>query len=1305
MTMGTRERKELIQGVPMRKIGIIFLLFITISLINAEQNKLPEHEEKLHHAETYYWLGINEKGDMQAFEKGLEYLHDITIPANLDSLQNSQFIARATSLKQDILYQQEMAHDTFGGVFPLIRLMGNTIFSDAGAAGSFEFVDDPDVIAVSNSAEALLENMQEYLKLAPQFGLVFNSNPQNIALENEIRYIFNSHDKFYIHNDMELASVLNSAQFDSLKSDQISPDILNSMFNKFSDTHLLTITINEIDIIDDVYFYSLEAKAYKTSSSEVQYSISNLVFCRDKREAGNLLLWITVGLFLLSLFIFNLFKKNQNPMLWGGNLLIPVLAFSLGRFLPWILTPLISTFRPEQEVLVKLSLWWLMLFGIVIICGSMLAYWLINNRLKKIFPILAADKQLNLTLLSLGLGLSAYIASLMVIYDVNYLPSAICVIISISAMGLILGSALDRLNSASSGFIIFVLIFSLFAGPAIAQMIPVFHYIMCLIALFGLVWLSWVGRKPIRTEKNTAIEKLVITSLPENSEALSERALNPIYQKFESYLNCDKILKNGLGKSRILAISGSSGKGKSALAHALICDLQSNQTEELVILKGECPNEESHLNPFAPIQQALGSFMGINLSSAVNTSSGSIDSLLDGLLDSVIPFSSLLIPSGDEQEGAVESKEEIHEIIFRSLVKLAKNKRVLLYLDDVHWIDDSSREFVVFLVQKLKHQSALNLTLLLTSRESDKIHNLEIEVGNIVKIESLKDEEKQQILNSGLGLELEFSKKLLSSLGKISDQRGELFFLLNTIAFLAREGTFQKSDKGFILADKYSDIKQLPIPNAYSETVKQQVGNVKEHRSIIACAACLGLEFSAAVLASCLEISRFNLLQILDEIEQKTGLIYDVRDNDDIYAFQSSFSLEILREYLQITNVGPSGRNVPQLVREYHFRVAVSLESLNNFSVFDVAQHYFASGGSNAEKGLEYCIKAARAASSLFQHDNSRKYLAMARECATVLGKKEALEEEFLLLELNESHVENSNQQQTADRCLAVLQNKTNISKDLRIPLTRCFYEAGVSSRDQKYFTLAVELGKQIVSETDNELEKAEAFQFIGLSLSPKEKDEIIKNLEESRALLLPIFENTLKAKQLLARVDNSLAEKLTYPPNPNKKRAEELFGNSIKIKTEFNDKPGLARSYGGLGRLLVEEKKYAEAEVQFQKDLDICKEIQDLGGVVKMLSQIADCKMKQNDFDAALEMYEASYQKAGGLNDRLFAARGYIIASGLSIAGKRSGEFGKLLVDYNEIALKIWAGFFEEVLSAVKGSALEESDWFQKLQLILKGK
>ena len=36
-------------------------------------------EENIHHADTYYWLGIGEHGDMSAFAKALDYLEKAEI--------------------------------------------------------------------------------------------------------------------------------------------------------------------------------------------------------------------------------------------------------------------------------------------------------------------------------------------------------------------------------------------------------------------------------------------------------------------------------------------------------------------------------------------------------------------------------------------------------------------------------------------------------------------------------------------------------------------------------------------------------------------------------------------------------------------------------------------------------------------------------------------------------------------------------------------------------------------------------------------------------------------------------------------------------------------------------------------------------------------------------------------------------------------------------------------------------------------------------------------------------------------------
>jgi len=49
-----------------RFVLLCFVLSIACVFGNVEDN--------IHHADTYYWLGIGEHGDMDAFSSALEYL-------------------------------------------------------------------------------------------------------------------------------------------------------------------------------------------------------------------------------------------------------------------------------------------------------------------------------------------------------------------------------------------------------------------------------------------------------------------------------------------------------------------------------------------------------------------------------------------------------------------------------------------------------------------------------------------------------------------------------------------------------------------------------------------------------------------------------------------------------------------------------------------------------------------------------------------------------------------------------------------------------------------------------------------------------------------------------------------------------------------------------------------------------------------------------------------------------------------------------------------------------------------------------
>ena len=85
----------------------------------------------------------------------------------------------------------------------------------------------------------------------------------------------------------------------------------------------------------------------------------------------------------------------------------------------------------------------------------------------------------------------------------------------------------------------------------------------------------------------------------------------------------------------------------------------------------------------------------------------------------------------------------------------------------------------------------------------------------------------------------------------------------------------------------------------------------------------------------------------------------------------------------------------------------------------------------------------------------------------------------------------------------------------------------------------------------------------------------------------------------------------------------------SIKIKESLpiKDLPGLARAYGGLGRLYLfkDPCNCEQAILYFNKDLEISKELNDTFGVSNMYSLLGMAYRLKKDCKQANEYYEKS--------------------------------------------------------------------------------
>jgi len=367
--------------------------------------------------------------------------------------------------------------------------------------------------------------------------------------------------------------------------------------------------------------------------------------------------------------------------------------------------------------------------------------------------------------------------------------------------------------------------------------------------------------------------------------------------------------------------------------------------------------------------------------------------------------------------------------------------------------------------------------------------------------------------------------------------------------------------------------------------------------------------------------------------------------------------LEVIRKELAISVEGPRSDKVPQMIREYHARVAAAMEKTLSESknlVFDVATHYYAAGTMWAKQAAEACIRAANISRDVFEFERAMKFIEMAEECVEVADLSMDLSEQKLLIECDMAHVRGENDIATVQQAVRELTDNPDYSLDTYIAVARLCYEA--RRHDQKICQECIRIGTEVRERADSPLHKAQAYQFIGLGylglIGLKPKEECVKeaenNLREALKCAEQNTDNDIQTSRLLGRIVNSLAEFLSYGSDDNKIEAEQLFKKSLAIRedTKIGDLPGLARAHGGCGRLALAKKPpdLDKAYDHFKADLDICLQIGDAGGEAMMYSLLGRCdKLKGENSDRAIDYYYKSWDKSSSLPNKLYAGAGLL--------------------------------------------------------------
>ncbi len=1237
----------------MNKKNSLFCYFCAISLLfvpfavkghTADAYKLP-----LHHAQTYYWLGIQDKGDPGAFELALMYLRQAQeelqlAEQHIDDEEKESLYKQIELLESDLKEQLAIAQNTFVGRFPLVRFMGPSFFVSSKALGSFEIFEDAGEVAMARSADKLGGLFYNHFFGELQLPLiVFSQDNLSPELESKVRVTLKKSPRIKVYQTQYLRKYLIEDELHKLQKGSPDSLLIAKVSNILNAENFAITLVKQLDQAEDVHFFSLSTRVFSIQSAAPLQSTVLYELVRDKRYLNPLYLLLILAMLILSILVYLINYKSHTgkyPLL-GKNVAVVVFSFFIGYIITIIALGVFANLRPNYLDYFGYTFWWIPAAMLIIFIAPLLI-------LKKYILSLSffqsaedSSSRLSPLFMAASLGVLANLSLGLILYhEILGLLYVFAGMVSIGIAAFIAGKVISTLKPLPPAFGVLAVLIIPIAGLALASnnvnymLIPVLSSTSLLLAS----QLKSVKTKGIAAKKPREVKKTV------SVQVLINLTESPPYIKTKNYAAArDKTDIYARGHAVIYCLSGEEGTGKTAMAHQLIAEfstLNNKQNKPILLLDAQCL--ENNDAPYWPVQNALADFINfLGKDSNGHESMEDVEDALDKLIGSFVPFSSLLKPANQSRAAGINSQSELFYMITKTLEKLSQQYHLIFFIDDLHWADSATLDLLHAIHQQFRNSSSKQALFLYTTRPSEACSNLFLD-QEVQTLDVLSRKEKLALLTGPMGLESETAGFILDRIGD-QNRKGNLFLLYKIIEQLAREGHLNEKINGISLSDEILQKGKLPIPDEYKESLRQELSKLDRYEEYIAVAACMGMEFEVGVMAHSLGVDRLKCLKVLQYLENETSILADKPEKDDVFSFTSSFTLETIREIYALTDQGPE-ELVKQIVREYHARIAISLEQKDaDGNVLSIASHYYAAGQHYAETALRFLIKAADRCADIFRFEEARMFLRKAAIEKKYAKDEKICELDILLVECKISMLEGKHFDPIAKKCHQFLSYNSEINDNQKIIFARAFYNARI-------FDDAVALLKDIISNSKDDYVLARAYHLLGISLSPDLSSERHQYLKMAMNIADKLPDHNTVILKAKSEIHNSMGEELTKAATkePTKKElAEQHFKESIRIKQmkEISDTPGLARTYGGLGRLemYAQPANIQKALEYFTKDLELSEQIGDILGQTQMHSNIGKCHILLGQFDKAGVAYQRSLDLAERQTDKAFALLGLL--------------------------------------------------------------
>ena len=424
--------------------------------------------------------------------------------------------------------------------------------------------------------------------------------------------------------------------------------------------------------------------------------------------------------------------------------------------------------------------------------------------------------------------------------------------------------------------------------------------------------------------------------------------------------------KNG----QIALIAGEAGIGKSRLVR----EIKGRAPQGTVILEGQCFQTDSAL-PYAPLLDLFRNFFATHASEEIARVMAASASQLVKLFPDLTVYLSHLTPTPDPDPK--QEKRHLFQALAQTITELAQNHPLIIVIEDLHWCDSTSLEFLLLLARRIPLQPILFLITYRGEETTPELTHFLAELdrerlGTEFALKRMSPQEVDAMLRTILNLNSPVSKEFLDIIFPLTE--GNPFFIEEILKALSAGGDISYVDGTW---DR-KEINQLRIPRTIQDAVQRRTQQLEEGTlQALTLASVMGRRFDFRLLQELLDVEEADLMAMLKQLIAAQLVVEETADH---FAFRHALTREAIYTTL--------------LLRErqtLHRQVGEATERLYASSIHphlaDLSYHYYTAG--EWEKALHYSQQAGERARRLYSQREAIVYysraLVAARHLSTVV--------------------------------------------------------------------------------------------------------------------------------------------------------------------------------------------------------------------------------------------------------------------------------------------------------------------------------